>query len=81
MKIIKATLNELEIISCLFDLYRQFYKQQTNIDSAKKFLSERINNNESIIFLAFDKENKNTGIGFVQLYPSYSSVSIKRPGY
>ncbi|MEO8209706.1 MAG: GNAT family N-acetyltransferase, partial [bacterium] len=44
---------------------------------AKKFLSERINNNESVIFIAMDEE-KNKGMGFVQLYPSFSSVSMKR---
>jgi len=76
MKIIKASLNELEFISILFDLYRQFYEQQTDIESAKTFLSERINNNESMIFLAID--NKKTGMGFVQLYPSFSSVSMKK---
>jgi len=75
MKIIKATLNELEILTNLFDLYRQFYNQQSDIDSAKLFLSERINNNESVIFLAIVE---NIGLGFTQLYPSFSSVHMKK---
>lgn len=77
MEIIKATLNELDIISNLFDLYRQFYNQQSDIAAARIFLSERINKNESVIFLAV-VEKINIGIGFVQLYPSFSSVSMKR---
>ncbi len=77
MEIIKATLNELDIISNLFDLYRQFYNQQSDIAAARIFLSERINKNESVIFLAV-VEKINIGIGFVQLYPSFSSVSMKK---
>lgn len=77
MKIIKVTLNELELVSHLFDLYRQFYDQKSDLNSAKKFLSNRIMNNESEIFLAVE-ENINSGMGFVQLYPSFSSVGMKR---
>lgn len=77
MKISKATLEDLETVSILFDLYRQFYEQQSDIDTAKKFLEERITKNESVIFLALDDET-NTGMGFVQLYPTFTSVGMKR---
>jgi GNAT superfamily N-acetyltransferase len=77
MKILKASLEDLEIVTPLFDLYRQFYGQETDINSANEFMSDRIRNNESVIFLAIDEKN-NTGMGFVQLYPAFSSVSLKR---
>ncbi|HMS63740.1 MAG TPA: GNAT family N-acetyltransferase [Ignavibacteria bacterium] len=77
MIIKKATIEDLEIIANLFDLYRQFYNQNSDIDSAKEFLSERIKNNESEIFFALDEKNKK-GMGFVQLFPAFSSVSMKR---
>lgn len=77
MKIINASIDDLEITATLFDLYRQFYEQKSDLNSAKEFLSERINKNESVIFLAMD-ENTNRGMGFVQLYPAFSSVSMKR---
>ncbi|MDQ3019579.1 MAG: GNAT family N-acetyltransferase [Bacteroidota bacterium] len=77
MKIKQASFEDLETAAKLFDLYRQFYEQSSDISSAKKFLSERINNNESVIFIAMDEE-KNKGMGFVQLYPSFSSVSMKK---
>lgn len=77
MIIKKATYEDLEIASYLFDLYRQFYEQEPDINSSKKFLSERIKHFESVIFLAID-EGSNSGMGFVQLYPSFSSVSMKR---
>lgn len=77
MKIFKAETVDLQTASFLFDMYRQFYKQKSDIDSAKLFLSERILKNESVIFLAAN-EQTNEGMGFVQLYPSFSSVSLKK---
>ena len=75
MNIIKATLNDLNCLSELFDLYRQFYQQKSDLDGANDFIKERLSNEESVIFIAF-VENKPAG--FVQLYPSFSSVSMKR---
>ncbi|MFT5116936.1 MAG: ribosomal protein S18 acetylase RimI-like enzyme, partial [Kiritimatiellia bacterium] len=43
---------------------------------AKEFLAERIHAADSIIFYALN-ENK-AYVGFVQLYPSFSSVSAKK---
>ncbi len=70
MKIKKASIEDLETTAFLFDLYRQFYKQESDINSAKEFLSERIKKNESEIFLAIDEKN-NIGMGFVQLFPLF----------
>jgi ribosomal protein S18 acetylase RimI-like enzyme len=72
----QATLEDLEILSSLFDAYRQFYKQPADLTLARNFLKDRIQYQESEIFLAVD-ENGN-GAGFVQLYPSFSSVSAKK---
>ncbi len=77
MQILKADIESVDLVVPLFDLYRKFYEQISDDDSARDFLLQRINRNESVIFLALD-EDKNLGIGFVQLYPSFSSVSLKR---
>ena len=77
MKIKKASIEDLELVAPLFDQYRQFYEQQPDLLSAVNFLTQRIANNESVIFLAFD-EKTNEAMGFVQLYPSFSSVSMKK---
>ncbi|MBY0124283.1 GNAT family N-acetyltransferase [Bacillus sp. S/N-304-OC-R1] len=75
MEITKATLTDLEAVTELFDLYRIFYKQPSDLDSAKGFIKERLTNQDSVIFIAYEEENP---VGFVQLYPSFSSVSMKR---
>lgn len=77
MKIKKASIEDIGLVAPLFDLYRQFYEQLPDLASSVNFLSQRITNNESVIFLAID-ENSGSAMGFVQLYPSFSSVSMKK---
>lgn len=72
-EIVIAEVEHLEEVAILFDQYRQFYKQPSNLPAARHFLFERMINKESVIYLAF--ENK-TAVGFMQLYPSFSSISL-----
>jgi ribosomal protein S18 acetylase RimI-like enzyme len=71
----KANVNDVDAIAELFDLYRNFYDQESDLEGAKSFLRERLNNGESTLFLA---SVDNESVGFAQLYPSFSSVSLKR---
>ncbi|KAA0965717.1 GNAT family N-acetyltransferase [Sporosarcina sp. ANT_H38] len=75
MSILKATVSDLDSLAELFDLYRLFYQQKSDLSGARKFIKERLHNEESVIFIAYDGSDS---IGFVQLYPSFSSVSMKR---
>lgn len=75
MNILKVTLNELDQVSQLFNQYRMFYGQASNFEGAKEFIKERIENNESVIFLAVEN---NSPAGFVQLYPIFTSVGMNR---
>ncbi len=76
MKVITASILNLEQLVPLFDGYRVFYKQISNPEAARKFLIERLTNQDSAILLCVDNSQK--GIGFTQLYPSFSSVSMQR---
>jgi ribosomal protein S18 acetylase RimI-like enzyme len=71
----RAEEENIEGISHLFDLYRMFYKQPSNLTGAKAFLKDRLDKDESAIFFAADLQGY---IGFVQLYPSFSSISMQR---
>ncbi|WP_412985470.1 GNAT family N-acetyltransferase [Pontimicrobium sp. IMCC45349] len=75
MNIVQATLNHINDLAPLFDAYRIFYKQTSNLDAAKAFLKSRIENKESTIYLCYDNDK---AIGFTQLYPLFSSVSMER---
>ncbi|PIE42408.1 MAG: GNAT family N-acetyltransferase [Gammaproteobacteria bacterium] len=76
MNITQAGIDDVDVIATLFDDYRQFYQQASDPDGAKAFLSARIAKKESVIFLATN--NAGEAIGFTQLYPSFSSVSLQR---
>ena len=50
----RAHIDDLGLITPLFDLYRQFYEQASDLAMAENFLAQRLQHNESVIFLAFD---------------------------
>ena len=74
MKIVKGNLSHIDSLTPLFDAYRQFYKQESNLDESRSFLEKRLKQKDSIIFLA---EEGSSGLGFCQLYPTFSSVTIQ----
>ena len=61
----------------VFDLYRIFYQKESDIKGAEQFLKARMKNNESVIYIALDNE-KNKIVGFVQLYPLFSSTRMQK---
>jgi len=73
-KIIEAEPKHIEQVGELFDLYRQFYKYESNLIESTNYIKDRIKNNESIIFIAINDANK--AIGFVQLYETFGSLDL-----
>ena len=71
----KANLQDLAQLSQLFDEYRTFYHKSSDFSAAQQFLSERLENNDSEIFVAEDGSQL---VGFTQLYPLFSSTRMKR---
>ena len=75
MEIKRINSSESNLVIDLVDKYRIFYKQESDISMAKNFIQARLDNNESVIFVALiDNDNKIKPVGFIQLYPKYSSV-------
>jgi len=68
----QATLEDLESVANLFDLYRQFYQQDSNYELAKQFIFNRLSQHESVILIALQEDA--TVIGLCQLYPTFCSV-------
>jgi len=71
----RASLTDLDAIVPLFDGYRQFYGQPSNVALARAFLEARLSAGESVVFLA---EDGSGAVGFTQLYPSFSSLGARR---
>jgi GNAT superfamily N-acetyltransferase len=76
MAVRKADINDIEQLSKLFDEYRIFYRKDGDLLGAKNFLTDRIINKESEIFVAVNDEK--LLMGFIQLYPLFSSTRMKR---
>jgi GNAT superfamily N-acetyltransferase len=77
MLIKRAGVADLDAVAPLFDAYRQFYGQQSDVPAARAFLDERLRREESVVFLAA-LDDGSEALGFTQLYPSFSSVSVRR---
>ncbi len=75
MKVSRARLSDLEGLVELFDCYRMFYHQMSDRLGARKYLEDRLSHDESVIFVALQRDEY---VGFTQLYPSFSSVYMER---
>ena len=71
----KALLTDLDQLAVLFDAYRVFYEKTSDISAAREFLKSRLAQGDSEIFVAVDEDKL---VGFVQLYPLFSSTRMKR---
>jgi GNAT superfamily N-acetyltransferase len=74
LQLIRVSLEQVGIVTPLFDAYRQFYRQKPDCDGACQFLFERHQRGQSIVFAVVEHGQ---ALGFTQLYPSFSSVSMK----
>jgi ribosomal protein S18 acetylase RimI-like enzyme len=72
----KATARDLGQLAPLFDAYRQFYGQPSDLLLANEFLGERLSRGESLVLLAEGPDGN--AVGFVQLYPTFTSVRTAR---
>ena len=68
--------SDVDLVAPLFDSYRQFYDKPADPERARAFIRDRIQGGESVIFLAEDAGR--APLGFVQLFPSFSSVEARR---
>lgn len=75
VEIRRCGVQDVENVADLFDQYRRFYRQPSDRTAAAGFLRERLAREESVLFAAVDGDR---WLGLVHLYPSFSSVSMKR---
>lgn len=75
LTVTKASGDTVQDLAPSFDSYRQLYGKPSDIEGARKFLAERLTRSESVVFSASEG---NHVVGFAQLYPSFSSLSMKR---
>ena len=74
LKIRRGGVEDVEVVAPLFDAYRQFYEQASDVAGARVFLRERLTKSESVLFVA---QIGGEVVGFTQLYPGFTSVGMK----
>ncbi len=75
----RARVEDADSIAPLFDAYRQFYGAVPDLAAARAFIAARLERAQSVVLFArsLPRASDSTGaIGFAQLYPSFSSVSL-----
>ena len=72
----RADATHIDQVASLFDAYRGFYGQPSNLNQSRHFIAERIARDESVIFFAEDASGE--ALGFVQLFPTFSSIDAHR---
>jgi GNAT superfamily N-acetyltransferase len=72
MPIRRAGLSDLDLVAPLFDAYRQFYRRPADPALARRFIRDRLEADDAVIYLA---ESHGRAEGFVQLYPAWSSTA------
>ena len=74
IRIHQASIEDLHDLVPLFNDYRVFYEQSSDLVAAESFLQQRISNEQSTIFMA---RHGDDAVAFTQIYPIYSSVSMR----
>lgn len=72
--IIQATNERLDDLVPLIDGYRQFYRQPSDLDGARRFMRERFAKGDAHVLLALDDDNH--AVGFAQLFPVPSTTGL-----
>lgn len=79
IRVLRATRAHLDALTDLFVPYLAFYRREHDRDRVREFLSERLARKESVIFVAIEGTGSNAStVGFVQLYPTFSSLRLSR---
>lgn len=71
----KASVEDIDQLAVIFDLYRMFYQQSSDVEGCRQFLIERLTLNQSVILIAVKENNI---VGFIQFYPLFSSVGLQK---
>ncbi|MGG3281917.1 GNAT family N-acetyltransferase [Paenibacillus solani] len=74
-----AELKDLGKAAALFNQYRQFYEREDDMLGAEQYIKERLTQRDSVIYLAdWNKQGLSIPVGFLQLYPTLSSLSMSK---
>ena len=74
VEIRRARPDDLDLVTPLFDAYRQFYDLPSDVAAARAYLCDRLVAGDSVVFVATDGR---AALGFTQLYPTLDSLTLR----
>ena len=75
IEIVHASTDHAEEVAPLFDTYRCWSGQESDLGGALSFIRQRLSSSQSEIFFI---RRHNQTVAFTQLYPMFSSMSLAR---
>lgn len=75
MRIFKATEQDIPSIVEIFNLYRIFYEQESNLENCEIFITANLKQDRSEIFLLSDDNDQ--VVAFIQLYKAFCSINLQ----
>ncbi|MCG7532577.1 GNAT family N-acetyltransferase [Psychrobium sp. MM17-31] len=76
MTLVLAELRHIDAVVPVMEEYRAFCGFESKGSETEQFLEQIIANQQSKLFLAIDEQTQQV-MGFVNLYPSYSTLALK----
>ena len=74
MTVREAWLSDVDDIAPLFNAYRMFYEQPSDLDGAKAWIRDNMALKRATLFVC---QENDVLLGFTQLYPAFCSVEMK----
>lgn len=74
MSINRASVADLDALVPLFCGYLAFYQRKHDEAEVRRFLAQRLERGESVLYLA--RDDQGDAQGFVQLYPFFASLQL-----
>jgi ribosomal protein S18 acetylase RimI-like enzyme len=65
---------DLRALAPLFDAYRVFYEEPSDVEASYRFLLERLQQRDTVLYLASIVGDV---VGFVHLFPSFHSAKLR----
>ena len=79
MEILRAYTRHLSLVVGLFDEYRRYFSRPPDLEACRVFLADRLEKRDSAIFFASEGSGSfQRALGFMQLYPMFSSLPLQR---
>lgn len=75
MQVIHCTEAQLDVLADLFNDYRIFYEQPSDVPACRAFIEQNLKQKRSRIFLLLNNDGQ--AVGFSQLYPAVCSLSMR----